>query len=113
LYDPNKLVWDKWSSYENYCPKVRSLLELQTILRGILSFEITKDMPYPEYIDPYGDYMAQKRMEDYIQNVFDNLHLGKNKSMKLADDEYIKLWGDDKVIIKENSNKVLNQKEHY
>jgi len=72
LYDPNKLVWDKWSSYENYCPKVRSLLELQTILRGILSFEITKDMPYPEYIDPYGDYMAQKRMEDYIQNVFDN-----------------------------------------
>jgi hypothetical protein len=110
LYDPNKLVWDKWESYRHSCSIVRSLPDLQTILRSQLSNDITKVTPSPKYIDPYADGKAQYRMENYIQNVFDNLHLGKNKAMHLADNIYKMQWGEDKVIIKEDSNKELNEK---
>ena len=75
---------------------------------------MTNDIPKvalsPKYIDPYGDGKAQDRMENYIQNVFDNLHLGKNKAMHLADNIYKMQWGDDKVIIKKDSKKELNEK---
>jgi hypothetical protein len=51
-------------------------------------------------------------MENYIQNIFDNLHLGKNKAMYRTDDIYKKQWGDDKVIIKDDLNKGLNEKNN-
>jgi len=112
LYDPNKMVWDKWESFENSCAIARSIPSLQKMLIKLLTNEITKVTSSPDYIDPYGDCKAQQRMENYIQNVFDNLHLGKNEAMQLADDNYKKLWGDDKVILNKNLNKGLNEKNN-
>jgi hypothetical protein len=110
LYDPNKMVWDKWESYENSCVITRSISDLKKILIESLSYDISKKTTSPSYIDPFADGKAQQRMENYIQNVFDNLHLGKNEAMQLADDKYKKLWGDDKVIVNKNLNKGLNEK---
>jgi len=101
FYDPNKMVWDKWELCKPSCPIIRSLPDLQKILRELLSSNITKIVPSPEYIDPYGDGKSQQRIENYIQNVFDNLYLGKNTAMLRADDIYKKQWGNDKVITKE------------
>jgi hypothetical protein len=112
LYDPNKQVWDKWESYTNSPPLIRSLPDMQKILRSLLSSDDGKVDFFPKYIDPYGDGKAQHRMESYIQNVFYNLHLGKNKAMHITDDIYKKQWGNDKVIIKENLNKGLNEKNN-
>lgn len=110
FYDPNKMIWDKWYSYKNSCLVVRSLPELQNFLRDHLVNEAPKVVPSPKYIDPYGDGKAQFRMQNYIQNIFDNFHLGKNKAMDIADNMYKTQWGDDKLIIKEDFNKELNEK---
>ena len=109
LYDPNNIVWNQWSSNKNFIPLVRSLPNLKIVLKNLLKDDFTLTSPSPKYIDPYGDYKAQDRVKEYIQNVFDNLYLGKSKAIFLADDAYKKQWGNDKVIIK---NKELNEKNN-
>ena len=81
LYDPNNIVWNQWSSNKNFIPLVRSLPNLKIVLKNLLKDDFTLTSPSPKYIDPYGDYKAQDRVKEYIENVFDNLYLGKSKAI--------------------------------
>jgi len=99
LYDPNNQVWNKWESYENSFEITRSIKDLKKMLLEYLSYDNSKETPSPKFIDPFADSKAQQRMENYILDVFDNFHLGKNKAMHLADDKYKKCWGQDMIII--------------
>tara|TARA_B100000795_G_scaffold269989_1_gene261674 strand:+ start:8618 stop:10477 length:1860 start_codon:yes stop_codon:yes gene_type:complete len=99
LYDPNNQVWNKWESYENSCEITRSIKDLKKMLLEYLSYDDSKETSSPKFIDPFADGKAQQRMENYIHIVFHNLHLGKNEALYLADDNFKKAWGDDKVIL--------------
>jgi hypothetical protein len=112
LYDPTRVVWNQWELNKHSIPLIKTLTDLQTKLEEVMLNETQDVTLSPKYIDPYGDYKAQKRMVSYIKDVFSNIHLGKNKAIHLADNNYKKQWGDDKVIIKENSNKGLNEKNN-
>ena len=104
FYDPNELVWSHWETYVNACPIARTLTDFEATLRGQLSNNISRAIPFAEHIDPYIDGKSQNRMGNYIQNVFDNLYQGKNMAIYLSDNIYKKQWGDDKVIIRKNLN---------
>jgi hypothetical protein len=112
LYDPTHLVWDQWETYSDSCTIARSIPDLKNILRERLSYGFNDVTHLPKYIDPYCDGKAQQRMNNYIQNVFDNLHLGKSKALHLADNIYKDQWGDDKVLENDFLNKELNEENN-
>lgn len=102
LYDPNKQVCSKWKSYENSLVIIRSIQSLTKILSENLISSIARKNQYPKYIDSFGDFLAQNRIEKYIENIFDNLDLGKNEALKIADNLYQEEWGYNKVILKKD-----------
>jgi hypothetical protein len=98
FYDPSNVVWSKWIDH-SLPTVIHTLDELKIIARRVLLNPQDQETFNLNSLDPFADGKSQYRIANYMNNVFDNLYLGKNIALDLADENYMKEWGDDKVIL--------------
>ena len=100
MFDPNKIVWTDFVKNSDFNPLIHSFDDLDKRIRVLLSSNTYQKNFQNDRFDPFADGKSQLRIAQYINCLFNNLHLGKEEAIKCADSDYISEWGKDKVIIK-------------
>jgi len=97
-YNPSNNVWSRWESLHHPYLMVGELSDLKMALSKLLLNGKSQSTFSTISIDPYGDGKAQYRIARYMQDIFKHLSFGKKFSLHHADNEYRRLWGNDKVL---------------
>lgn len=104
LYDPDRILWDEWYKRGDDGLISFSDHELKMNVRNILK-SYTATHPDLSDVDPFGDGKTQERIVAYISDVLDNFSGGKEHALDVANSNYKKKYGNDKVI---NNGPLMN-----